>query len=334
MSRSRDRLDMLAALRPHTTVQDAWPVSERDEALDRVLIRAHTTSDSVYAGTAVHRRTMPRRRMMFATAMTAVAATAATAVAMSLADSEQAYVATPEMLRFTPVAGQQDVRGVLEDLARAADARPAPVGKGRYHYIHSKGWFLRASADGDNQVSSSGITEVDRQLWLTSDGSGRLVRDAPHDTGAVLTPDMPLAPGYFDGKFLPADAAVAAVQGKYGHPSTAAGWAQTVSELWGRQVVPPQLQARLIRVLAAQTGVVLRGATVDRVGRSGIAVSAETERGPQEQIILVFQPETGDLLDAEHVILQHTELPVQPPATISYSVMLETGYTEGISTKP
>ena len=341
MTESQDRLAALAALRPITTLQDAWPKADREAALCRVLAHAADGSDSRAASIAVtsqplpggadgRRPTVVRRRLVLAGA---VAAVLGAAVAVPVLTTSPTYAATPPMLHFVPVAGQQSASSVLTDLARRARTQPSARGQGRYHYLHTKGWYLHVAADDNNRIFASGIAEIDRQLWQAADGSGRLFQVIPDDPSG-LPPDRILGPGELSGAFLPADATDAAVRARYGHAATAAGWIRTIQELWSQQVVPPALHARLLDNLAGQPGVSVLGDTNDRAGRRGIALAVEDQRGPRERLILVLDPETGALLDAETIVLEDSELPVQPPATISYTVWLAVGHTSTTSAMP
>lgn len=341
MTESRDRLAALTALRPTITLQDAWPDADRDAALGQVLARADSATRSPAELAAAvsaaspedagrRRPTAVRRRLVLAGVLAVALAAASAAPTLTASPS---YAATPPMLQFVPVAGQPSAASVLADLARRARRQPPARGQGRYHYLHTKGWYLHMSADEDNRIFDSGIAEIDRQLWQAADGSGRLFQVIPDDPSG-MPPDRVLGPGELSGAFLSAGATDAAVRATYGHAGTAAGWTRTIEELWSRQVVPPVLHARLLDDLAAQPGVTLLGDTTDRAGRRGVAVAVEDQRGPRERLILVFHPDTGALLDAETVVLQDSELPVQPPATISYTVWLATGYTETTSSRP
>lgn len=340
MNESRDRLAVLTSLRPDTAVREGWSAEQREEALRRVLARTDTASDaSLEPGVVVgassvaepgRRRPTVRRRLVLAGAL---AALLGTAVAVPTLTSSPTYAAVPPMLTFVPIAGQQSAATVLTGLAGRARSQPPARGQGRYHYLHTKGWYLHTSADVDDGVFDSGIAEIDRQLWQAPDGSGRLVQVIPDDPSG-MPPDRVLKPGELSGAFLPATATDATVRASFGHSATAAGWTRTIEELWSRQVVPPVLHARLLGNLAAQTGVSLLGDTTDRVGRRGVAVAVEDQRGPRERLILVFNPDTGALLDAETVVLQDSDLPVQPPATISYTVWLTVGHTNTTATHP
>ncbi|GAB1644210.1 CU044_5270 family protein [Krasilnikovia sp. MM14-A1259] len=335
MTASRSRFTTLAALRPVSTVQQAWPQDQRDAILRRILSHADsdvspgaTPAGHAEAASGRRRPASVRRRLVLAGALTAVLGAAAAVPSLVTSPS---YAATPAMLQFVPVAGQQSSASVLTDLARRASTRPPAAGHGRYTYLHTKGWYLHVSADGNNRILDSGTAEVDRQLWLAPDGSGRLRQLIPGDN---MPPDKTLRPGEFDGAFLPADATTTAVRTKYGHDDTAAGWTRTMMELWGRQVVPAALHARLLDTLAGQPGVNLLGDTTDRAGRHGVAIGVEDQRGPRERMVLVFDPDTGALLDAETVVLENSELPVHPPATISYTVWVATGHTETTTSLP
>lgn len=314
-----DRLQTLAALRPVTTLHEAWPDQNRDTTLQRVLGDAEPAA----AVAADRRRVVLRRRAVL---VGGLATALCAAVAVPLAMQSPTYAATPPLLRFTPVAGQQSVQQFLADLARRAQTQPAPSGQGPYGYIHTKGWYLHVSADEHNRVLDSGIAEVDRQLWVGPDGSGRL---ATVD-GTTAAPNMTLGPG----RLATAASDTDAIRAQLNPSGSAPGWVRAVPEVWSRQVVTPDLHAHLLDILAQQPGIAMLGDTTDRVGRRGVAIGIEDDRATRERLILVLHPDTGALLDAETVVLTNSELPVRAPATIAYTVWLGTGYTVDTHSQP
>jgi hypothetical protein len=332
MSISSDRFNTLKDLRPVTTIDEAWHGTDRDADLRQIMTGEDAELANGPAPAVQPRPPRLRRRLVLAGVGAVILAGAAAAV--PVIGASPSYAATPPLLHFVPVAGQQSAGSVLTELAGRAATQPSPPGQGRYQYVHTKGWYLHESADVDKGVFDSGIAEIDRQLWLTTDGSGRLLRSTRNDSPPMINPDMTLAAGAFDGNVLSADATDAAVRAKYGHPATAAGWTHTIEEIWNRQVVPPALHARLLRALAGQPGLSLRGDTIDRVGRHGVAVSVDDQRLPRERLVLVFDPDTATLLDTETVVLDNSDLPVQAPATIAYTVWITTGYATSTTSQP
>jgi hypothetical protein len=218
---------------------------------------------------------------------------------------------------------------VLTELAQRASAQPPPPGAGKFHYVHTRGWYLHADADiRTNEVRSSGIATVDREQWMAGDGSGRL-----NVTGMTMPPNRTFGPGGLTGHLLPADLPVPALRSAL-NKQTPAAWVQAEAELWQRQAVSPALQSGILTILASQPGLTLRGETVDREGRPGIAISADDDRGVRTRHILVIDRATGALLDSEEVVLENSELPVRAPATISYTVAVSSGYTATTGTRP
>jgi hypothetical protein len=145
---------------------------------------------------------------------------------------------------------------------------------------------------------------------------------------------MTLKRGEFTADFLADNAAPHVVRAKVNSRDTPAGWVNAFDDLWSHQVVPPAVHATMLDILAHQPGLTLLGTATDRVGRPGIAVSVEDKKGPTERRILVFDPDTGALLDSETIVLEKSDLPVHPPATTAYTAWLTSGYTDSTEQQP
>jgi hypothetical protein len=234
-----------------------------------------------------------------------------------------AYAATPANLHYSHTAGGPDA-ALRQLAARTRNATPVR-GAGRYHYVHTRGWYLHADADLHNRVQHSGIAAVDRQQWIAADGSGRL---KVVSAGKQIMPTGTYAAGGLAPSGIAASASAAQIRKRHHVRPTAASWIAEINEVWSDQVVPPGLQATLLRELASQPHLTLLGTTTDRAGRRGLAVSATSVSGKsRERSVLILDQRTGMLLDAETMALTAGSLPVKAPATTAYTVWLTQGFT-------
>ena len=105
------------------------------------------------------------------------------------------------------------------------------------------------------------------------------------------------------------------------HPGPAAApvWfqrLQNVIALYRRQVVPPRLQAALLRVLATTPGLVVLGRGHDRVGRAVVAVAFDsTPHSRPARYELLLDPRSGALRGLEEAV---TTLRVNPQTGRDY----------------
>lgn len=100
--------------------------------------------------------------------------------------------------------------------------------------------------------------------------------------------------------------------------------------------MPPAVPSALLQIRAGQQGLTVAGDVTDRAGRAGIALSAvrpDSERTTQH--ILIVNPATGALLAQERVQLGgELPVPVELPATVSYTLWLDTGYVDSVDDRP
>ncbi|MEV4413021.1 CU044_5270 family protein, partial [Catellatospora sp. NPDC049609] len=205
-------------------------------------------------------------------------------------------------------------------------------GKYGYHRVKSWGAVRQTSPEG---LEMSYV--LDEQSWVAADGSGRL-----HTV--QLPPEFPSARSreYWLPKLAEQTAAGSAdtvddlgpgLAGPAGPPPTgpalrerlhrggrAADPLRAVMDLFGGHVLPLAHRAEILRELAAVPAVSWRGEVRDRAGRNGVAVTADD---PQHriQLLLVFDPQTGDLLAYEHLDLARGEV-------LAYLLFLDYGRTE------
>lgn len=334
-TRTRSALDRMAAQRfnPEELVRDHRSASMPTRLLDEL----HATSPQPVTGAVTPPpRRITRRRLLVAAGIAAVAA-GGSVVAVPRLTGSTAYAATPPLLHYTSTSSKGAATDILTDLAARARRQPPPPGSGPYHYVRTRGWYLHTELTTDMRVLRSGIEPSNREQWVAGDGSGRLniTRNGePSRLSGIYGPGKLLA-GFITTGTVGELRARLADQ----HLGTGtAGWFTTVNDLWNGQVVPPELQSAVLSILAAQPGVTVRGTTTDRMGREGIAISADARSRhtgtPDMRYILVLDPRTGMLLDYEEVALTASDLPVQAPATIGYTQWLASGYTPTTTERP
>jgi hypothetical protein len=189
-----------------------------------------------------------------------------------------------------------NARQLLRSLALTAATQPGPQ-PGRFDYVQTRAWQYEDNVgqNGNHRV----VQRIVDQRWTSDvDGSGVEVQSGSPPLspttqhfrpGELQTPrSYPTAPNAFR----------AAIEANQGDPSELHGWLEIVNNMWATQVVPPSLEAGLLRLLAREPGIVDRGTVTDADGRSGVVVTADasTQQGSHRDS-LVFDPVTGRLLD-------------------------------------
>ena len=259
---------------------------------------------------------------------------------MALANSP-AVTVTPSPLALA--AGDPPAaRPHLARLAKAAQRAPDKPGSGAYTYVHLQTWTAGRSR-GARPIAR------DERLWWTADRSGRA------ETTALSQPPpvpVPTAPGastsdttittYDPGKVSvvvdapSAQAPQLAFQLADRHPLKEGprGVLRAVADLYRSHHLDPAQCAAALQVLADTDGVDYRGAVVDRSGRSGIAVSVDSEGGATRDVA-VFDPGAGRLLSYERVALVGAATsPSRPPALVAYVLYLNSGRAEAAGAIP
>lgn len=258
-------------------------------------------------------------------------------------------------LVLVPVAYQFDSGAApagaqLRALAGKLVDAPYDNRTGRYMYHHTKVWGdpLVTSPDG-HYMSLASETKV----WQAADGTGKQVTThlgaqypdqesqdywqrrsqgnppTAAGTGAPAAIPLPLgaagvsAPDTIalpadDLAPLPSDRAGLAELLKVSFGAGAAS--KEVNTVYGRYVVPRKTRAEILRILADVPGFVWRGEVTDRAGRKGVAITFD-DRAHDGQSLLIFHPNTGELL-------AHERLTLSPVRISAYKVILGTDWAD------
>jgi hypothetical protein len=247
-----------------------------------------------------------------------------------------------------PGAPTSAAAAVLAHLSKVAAGQPAAAAlpAGEYEYTASVGMNLISRVYENDELPGSPTTSgppkqtfsvyapVTRQVWIATDGSGRLeqsygtpsfltpadraawVSDGSPDVvpassdvdsiepkGALVAPDLsnlPTNPGT-----LLAGIEARTVGSSFGAPAGAAGTFEIIGELLRETDASPRLRAALYQAAAQMPGMTLIGTVTDAAGRSGTAV-AYASNGEQNE--LIFDPTTSVLLGEATVVTDPTQL--------------------------
>jgi hypothetical protein len=225
----------------------------------------------------------------------------------------------------------------LDSLSLAADAQPVdlPPGPGQFEYTDesSLNWIDTYNNSPTTSYNVS-YTEL-RQIWIGSDGSGRLVETysnpqlgtAKDRAGWIAAGRPSLAVPPADSTFgagqlsdgppdlnrLPADpaklAALLVARKIEGGPKGPAEDFVQIGDMLRENYVRPALRAAIFAVAEHIPGVQLLGTVTDQVGRSGIGlayVRAYPAQGEIAKSVLVFDPKTSKMI-AEESLVTNTE---------------------------
>ena len=252
----------------------------------------------------------------------AAALLAATFILVPHGGSGSAYAAVPPLLQYQTTPAAPSGQELLHQLAVLA-ARQPPKPAGRYDFVKTRGWYYDVSVD--RGAVTGQLDPTFRQQWIAPDGSGRLEETR---SGRTTLNDNFASGGLAGPQAWPTDPAALRAELAKSHPNYGTfEWFTAVGDIWNVQVVSPRLQTGLLGMLAGERDLTNAGTVTDRIGRSGVAVSTESSNsGLNTRYTLIFDPNTGMLLDFEQVLLEGGKLPVKVPATWSYTVWITTGH--------
>ncbi|HEX6500262.1 MAG TPA: CU044_5270 family protein [Micromonosporaceae bacterium] len=307
-----------ALLGPADPARDAVIAPPRLSAHD-LIVRAESAPEPLR-----HRRARPARRLAVVAAVVVAAAAGATAVIHTFGPvrADHAPVAGPRRPAapgsvLVPVAYQfttdaHPAEAELHALAARISDAPYDGRTGRYAYHEYKDWGspITSSPDGRYVVGET----MDFKVWQADDGAGRQIQTAlepqypdqasrdywESHPGTSAPIGQPLTMTLPRGHLTPLPSNTAGLADVLDVRSGGAAVAKQISMVYGRYVVPRRTRADILRVLAGVPGFVWRGNVVDRAGRAGVAVTFD-DREHAEQVLLIFNPTTGELLAQEMI---------------------------------
>jgi hypothetical protein len=264
----------------------------------------------------------PRRRRRARVAVGAIAATVVAAAVLT-----QALPGGVD--HATPAAAAELSRLAAKAATLPVVAKPGP---GQFQYTESIGVTSMTSVG--TSVYSANLRDH-RQIWIGSDGSGRIVESqtdptfpTPEDRANWVAAGRPsLTNGPSDETFAPGQLSVgpskdlwtlttnvdelaaqlSSRQIEGGPPGAAEDFVQ-VGDLLRETAAPPALRAALFQVAARIPGVRLVGTVVTPSGQRGtaIALTGAGPRGLETRHELIFDPVTSALVGEEDVFVDPT----------------------------
>lgn len=345
-------LDLIRRFRDDVNEPDAQHV---EDALESFLAKIDLP--------AATRRPRPARRIAAIVAAAAAIAIGAPIV-LPVGGPGGADPAAAEALRRVAVVAERQT--------------PAPAPADGYVYSKSKAaWRVHYDACSfpgkavtppmacpqlpPNDWVFSVLVSQTREIWISSDGSGRLVTTkeapvflGPRDRATWESAGSPpldragttdetvgpqgLSPNDVSGYSTDTETLYRQIRAKadgYG-PSTDAEMLVLVGDALREVIVPPKLRAALFRVAAMIPGVELVGPVTDPAGRNGTAVArTSNDAGYRERVELIFDPETSAFLAERQVLLERVDWIDAPPGTvIGYAAYLDSGIVASTSERP
>jgi hypothetical protein len=320
-----------------------------------------TRAEAEVVGPVARRPLLPRRRLLAAAAAGfVVAAVAAYGLVQPARDrpAEQSAGAVVVPIAYEITDDPPPAAGYLRDLAARITDAPYDGQTGEYAYHRFRLWgYTRAGSVGGHTASY--VAELER--WVAAGGIGR---ERYTDMGVEFSDEESRRyfeahpqPGMFDspwtdvhsysqedelaafdylapGEPIPTDPEQRLDQ-VIGVDSGGAPHFGGITLLYQQHLVPREHRAAVLEVLAEVPGVVWRGEVTDRAGRGGVAVTYDGagDGGVVVQHVLVFDPQTGELLSRERVNYEP-----QGPAEVAlvgrYALFLESGWTDDSGPEP
>lgn len=248
-----------------------------------------------------------------------------------------AHAVTPPMLTIAPM--EADAEQILER-ARSQLAAGEPRAAERRSY--SEGWQLNIDIDDSGPPTSVVAPQVRLTEW-SQDLSGRILITAGEayvpDDGRKTPPPSGAAPAA--GTVL-ADESFAAGQMPVAFPTEppstteemrayletggadptagAVGYLYAIRALLMEWTLDGQQQAAILEVLSGLEGVEAAGRTVDRLGRSAVALRVASDKSPQWEHLVLVDEGSGHCLAVEDIYLGGIpDLDLPSPAVAIYT---------------
>ncbi|RSM42199.1 hypothetical protein DMB66_54955 [Actinoplanes sp. ATCC 53533] len=208
-------------------------------------------------------------------------------------------------------------------------AAPGDHTSGRYEYRRIRTWMLTTTGRPAPRPMTTIVMARDAHSWVAADGSGTVtaIEPSPDYTLAGADPNFRSTDTEFHGEKatttrhpagelagsltgpIPTDAAVLARVLDAVDPTRTGPEATIidVQDLYGSRYVPLPARAAVLRMLAGIPGLAFHERVTDRLGRTGLAISLDTDTrdAPALRHRLTFDPETGQLLAYQQDLTAH-----------------------------
>jgi hypothetical protein len=247
----------------------------------------------------------------------------------------KSYTATPRPLAYNaplPPSGQAVLLSLSEAAARQPDQPATP--RTPYAYVSRRWWRLPTRKPGKPPTSKVMPTVTDS--WTAPDGAGRVLSTTRTARGSTVN-DVILRAGHPLPR-LTTNAAVLADRLGMRYPTATPSAPQFLAftDLADTQPLSPAVEAVILRLLARQPDVINSGTVTDRGGRSGVAVSLESDfTGVEILYTLIFAATTGELLEADQALTGNPgKLNVQQGSVLAYTTLLASGYVASTNARP
>lgn len=225
----------------------------------------------------------------------------------------------------------------LQRLAVRAAQQSPQAGEGPFAYVHTRGvhrstTVMVTGREGPLRKLDERSERSEREIWIASDGSGR-VEDTRAgqrtDVSGVFGPGEwhPVVSVSTDPDELEREIAPRCNAGTY-------SWFKSVTEVWSERVVEPQLQSALLQVLARRPDIEWLDVFSDALGRSGVAIATNLPGSRQGRYMLIFDPDTGMLLSQETEEDSTTQTTSAEDAVRQYTAFVTSGYVSTIDARP
>lgn len=228
-----------------------------------------------------------------------------------------------------------DAATLLRSLADCAQAQP-PLPDGRFDYLHVI-WWGPGLYEGSAREELATMETWD---WKAADGSGRKESKGPHSTSTTDVGPSERGRTAWPTDVAALDAAIRANEASPipDRPAEEPEWIRAAAQIATYNVLSPQQQAALLRLLAQKPGITIDGPVTDRAGRAGVAVSTGGQyAGLPARHVLIIDPATGMILGAEETVLEAGNgvlLAEPPPAPAHFTLVLRSTRVEATTDRP
>jgi hypothetical protein len=336
-------------------LEDDLPDIELESA-DSLLARLKAIEES---DVVTPMPTTESRRRLAPTLLTGTAAAVVAGILIAVQpwSTPVAQASTPPILdyEFAEAARIADAPGVdpadtLEQLALAAERDRSGASPSAVQHVAYEEWSIDKDFDPD---PDSTITPTRTENWLRPDGRFRTRAHlgeplAADGRGVPLGGRLDRGTTFFDEENEPAGSRDArffvdmprTVDGVRGvllddiecfdrERGQERSWCLTdqLRNLPRTYVVPPAIMASIWRMLAEEEGIRSLGTVKDRTGREALALSFIWDGAPEYRSILLADPETGQIVGSERILIKASpSSPVKPPAIEEFLTIVTSEY--------